>query len=102
MNTLQIDITFPSHLHGRCVRIPCWDALQRPQSALTTPVCPRDVALDMVAFAEHDLAVLPNATSPAGIVEDLEGGVGGALQQVTHAVSVRMKTCVRWGQVWSR
>lgn len=41
-----------------------------------------------VALVEDLLAVLADASPPAGVVVDLEGRVGGALQQVAHAIPV--------------
>ena len=43
-------------------------------------------ALHLVTLVEHILAVLPDAAPPASVIEDLERRVGGAFQQVAHAV----------------
>lgn len=43
--------------------------------------------LDVIAVAEDLPAVLSDAAAASGVVVDLEGRVGGALQQVAHSIS---------------
>lgn len=44
--------------------------------------------LDVIAVAKDLPAVLSDAAAASGVVVDLEGRVGGALQQVAHSISV--------------
>lgn len=46
---------------------------------------------DVVTLVEDLVAVLAKTSPSAGVVVDLEGCVGGPLQQVAHGVAVRGK-----------